>query len=270
MSGFSLAGIRANLREKIVGKPSDQSTVASKESEETDGRLSEGGSELGSEDQKERDQAIKSEKTIVAVLKGARNKYISRGVTGSIYICASLGIFSSSVTCEVTEEDIKTLVLDDISRNSMANQDNTLSNESLDSQLSYTEKLAIGSMDAIIKNLEWRSCSYESTSFKDNLTICRSITVAPPLPLQLFSMSIYCYAKVKDLIASRRRRHAEKLLLKESKEMNKQIVKELESKGYKKKDIEHAIQLMEDAHVSLHTESVIQQINTNKNSKNTK
>ena len=208
----------------------------------------------------------KSERTISAVLNGARMKYISRKLKGSINISATFGPTASSINCDICDDDFKSEVQENLS----SVQVEDVQGDNLDGQISYTSRLALASIDKMIQLLEWRAMCYENTKFKDSLTLSRSITIAPPFPIVLFSLSLYCTANINDLIISAKSRQSEKLLLKESKEMNKQIVKELESKGYKKKDIEHAIQLMEDAHVSIHTESVIQQINTNKNSKNTK
>eukprot|EP01006_Ploeotia_vitrea_P002266 TRINITY_DN106950_c0_g1_i1.p1 TRINITY_DN106950_c0_g1~~TRINITY_DN106950_c0_g1_i1.p1 ORF type:complete len:252 (+),score=15.44 TRINITY_DN106950_c0_g1_i1:16-771(+) len=251
MSSFRpFAGVRASLREKLIGDSSKTSNDSNKQSEE--------------DDQKELEETAKKEKTIVNVLNGTRKKFIERQLCGNIEIDAQFGFSGSGVSLDIEEEDLEELDFTSEEYNNNKNENTDENMETLDGQLSYTEKIAIASVDKLIKSLEDRALSYANASYKDNLEITRSYTIAPPLPILQLSLGISCTSTVPNLLRSRQRRVAENQLLLEMEEMNLQIIEEVQSKGYDKNVILKAIKELGGNNAQTTTKNVIAQINKKK------
>lgn len=178
---------RANLREKVTGKP-----------QKTDEEI------LAEEEIKEKEQTVKSEKTIVAVLNHARELFIHYKLIGSIEIDSTLFMVTNSLSCDVTEEDFvveTTSTSNDTKKNALENSDEmVVSEEDVNSQMSYSEKMAIASIRKMIKHLIMRSEVYKNTSFNSALELSRTINFQPPLPIQVFSLSVGLSATVTSLL----------------------------------------------------------------------
>ena len=213
--------------------------------------------DISKEEQKEMDDAIKSEKTIVTVLNEARRKLINRRMCGTISIDASFGMSSSSVSLDVEEEDLEELDLSGgYSNNEKDGSSAGDDDKTLEGQLSYSERLAIYSVDKLIKSLEHRSRSYDNVPYREKLSITRAATIAPPMQILNFSLGISITSTVPDIILSRKRRDAENLLLEEANALNADITSELEEKGYKKEHITTAIQAFGERDGQITTETV--------------
>lgn len=221
MSSFRpFAGVRASIREAVTGKPqtSDDNAAHAEEADSDE--------ENEEQDKKDKEAAQKSEKTTLRVLRDARKKFIARGIVGSIEICTTWGMISNSISAEVSEEDIAGGSKDegDEETSSALSTDTSAAVASAsaqqeggadkaaeedEQQMSYTERLAIGGMNRILKMLEWRSSTYENVSYNESLSLSRSVTFAPPLPVTVFSLSVTFEATVTSLLASRKKRQLE-------------------------------------------------------------
>jgi hypothetical protein len=215
MSGFKgpFAGMRATIREKVGLGPS-KGEDANEESEEN--------SEI------EKEKCVKNERKIQILLRHARSLFLQRKLIGEINICITWGMTANYVNVEVSEEDYKAVEESEEERPSNgsisgANEDaNAISENSTEEEkLGYVAKLAIKAMGHMIKNLEWRATPYEHTSYKPSMTLCRNITIAPPVPITIFSISIYFYATVISLLESREQRALEQAAKQAAKQAEK-------------------------------------------------
>jgi hypothetical protein len=134
-------------------------------------------------------EAAKNEHSMIIILKNARNKYKERGLVGSIDISGSVGIFTTSISCEIdAEEDEKG---DDVVLSITDTED-------IDS-LRAREKLVLSYLDGVLKKLERRAKAYQTLPFADSLTLSNGVYICDPI-FGTFTFSISMTASVLSLI----------------------------------------------------------------------
>ena len=116
---------------------------------------------------------------------------------------------SNSISCDVNTEDFLDEMTNTISNTNDTNELNTVTNPipnieddntDIDSHMNYTEKMAIYSINKMIKHLHARSEVYKHTSYVDSLELNRTINFQPPLPIQIFSLSVSLSVSVSSLL----------------------------------------------------------------------
>jgi hypothetical protein len=182
MSRFQRA--RENFKEKVFG--SSSSTPASSEGATE--------SEVPAEGSKEEQDVAKKERGLKSMLKHARDKFIERGLEGSIEIYSLVTIFSHTISCEVSNESA---TAEETDEGEEPVEDSTSS------------RTTISMMDSTIRTLELRARGYKNSTFKDDVTLSSGIYVTMPL-IGLASISVTFTATVKSLLASAERRAAAK------------------------------------------------------------
>lgn len=229
--GANLKSIRTSFWDTVVGKEKHEDGDQSKVQEVT------------TKEEKERESIIRSEGTILAILNAARAKFIDRRIVGGITISTTLFGMGSSVNCRITEDDIRSAERVEAPLTISIDCDNPPApvDGDVDSQLSYTFRIAVEGMDLILKTLEWRASAYENVPYSVNVDLSRSSTFSPPLPIAIFSVTIAFSANANTLIQSRNRRKA----LRAANDLKKKVLHELEKKGYTRVQIQDAIEGIE-------------------------
>lgn len=161
------------------------------------------------EERKDREKAHEEERTIIEILNRARRHFISRQVTGNIQIQYSFGLgiqTGSSISCDITEADVEAggdgegesvegTTTTWRSSNDEGVEEMTTADKP-EETASYATKMAFKSMAHLFKKMEWSSEMYATTNYKDNLQICRTISVSA----QVLQLSISFTAPVNDLL----------------------------------------------------------------------
>lgn len=163
------------------------------------------------------DTDVKDETAAQKLLRAARNKYIERGITGTICLSRLRGIVSHSLSCSITEEDIPDIV----------------DGDDLEG-LGRMDKRMISLFDALIKQLEKASKAWDNHPYADKVTICRSSQLGFYLPIFVsagFMLEISLEADVTSLCKSRARRAKVKEFKKALKTIDESLVEGVMQQG---------------------------------------
>ena len=146
--------------------------------------------EKDSDTETESDSGDKKKEAMIAkTVRGIRNKVINRKLDAIILIKRTSGIISTSIQCKVNASDIASDENEDFSN------------------ISASEKQALGLTDTILHSLENRAMAWDSVDFNAEVTLTRGGTIGisdPLLGLFGWSITIEISATVKSLIAAKK------------------------------------------------------------------
>jgi hypothetical protein len=156
---------------------------------------------------------IKQEAMIVKTVRGIRNKYLERQLTGRIYIYRMSGVIATAITSDVSSDDIGNYLLDKVEKKGTQGfYDDDLMNKA---DLSSNYKRALSTTDSILNSLERRSLCWEGAEFGTSTMLTRGTTLGvsdPFIGMIAFSFTIELSCTVHTLLASRKRFEAMKEL----------------------------------------------------------
>mmetsp|Transcript_9365 Transcript_9365/g.8371 ORF Transcript_9365/g.8371 Transcript_9365/m.8371 type:complete len:195 (-) Transcript_9365:128-712(-) len=164
------------------------------ESNETSENIKE--SEISIDDNTTAEEADKNEKGIARILTIARNKYIERGLVGTVDISFSVGIFTTSLSCEVSATD---------------EIDNNNSPYNEDEKYTRMENLVIKSIDRVLLSLERRALYYKTNLLADKITLSNGVYISNMF-FSVFTISLSLSATVISLFNSIAQREYQKAL----------------------------------------------------------
>lgn len=169
------------------------------------------------------DDLMSKEHSMAKLIRAARNKYIERGLVGTITISRLSGVVTTEAECEVSADDL---------------------HDEESEEYSMYDKKAIDLMEVVIKNLEQRSVAWQSTEFKDSMTITRGASMGFYLPFFItvgFSIDIQLSATIASLLASRKKREEDATLKRCLQNIDPALVESLIAQGITKSLAQKAV-----------------------------
>ena len=137
------------------------------------------------------DENVANETAAQKILRAARNKYIERGITGTISLTRQRGIVTHSLSCEVSEEDLPEKADDDMG------------------DLGRMDLKMISMFGTLLNQLEKSAKAWEGHPYAHKTTIGRSSELGFYLPIFIsagFRMEIALEADVSSLVRARQLR----------------------------------------------------------------
>lgn len=150
------------------------------------------------------------------ILRSARNKYIERGITGTISLTRQRGIVTHCLSCEVTEEDIP------------EDEDTDLGD------LGRMDKKMISLFDGLLNRLEKAAKAWEGHPYAHKVSIGRSSELGFYLPVFIsagFRIEIALEANALSLVKSRERSKRRKAFKAALKTIDHSIVEGVQQQG---------------------------------------
>lgn len=142
------------------------------------------------------DDIEKNESSLKFILNYTKKRYIDSQLEGNIFVSASLGAFSSSLSFDVTlEED---LTVNESVNTSESDQQKQSTDEV--EKLKVRERLIVQCVNKVLQNLIRRANSYKDNSY-NSLVLSNGITISDPV-FGTFSISLTLSASVESLLKS--------------------------------------------------------------------
>ena len=157
-------------------------------------------------DEKSRIEEANKESMIAKTVRLIRSKYLERQLIGKIFIHRLSGIVSSSLTSEVTKDDITDYLTNMVKSEGILQHDALLRAE-----LTGQYRRSLSTTDSILNSMERRSLSWKNCDFAHNTMISRGTVLGvkdPFVGFVGFSFTLELSATAHSLLASRRRYEA--------------------------------------------------------------
>lgn len=162
------------------------------------------------------DENVTNETAAQKILRAARNKYIERGITGTISLTRQRGIVTHSLSCEVSEEDLPERADDDLG------------------DLGRMDMKMISMFGTLLNQLEKAAKAWEGHPYAHKATIGRSSELGFYLPIFIttgFRIEIALEADVSSLVRSRLLRRRQRMFRDALKTVNPTMVEGVMQQG---------------------------------------
>jgi hypothetical protein len=179
----------------------------------------------------EKKEETKRDHALGKLVESARNRFISKRLQGSICISQLIGVVTSSVSCQVDEDDWKN------SKSDIDSLDGEGGNDIIDPEerdLVGQAAEALSAIEAVVNALLDRSKSWDERSYSDKMSLSRVVSVGFYLPFFMavgFLITVELTATVTSLSRCRRRMEQNKILKKALQRIDRNLVDMLIQQG---------------------------------------
>lgn len=125
--------------------------------------------------------AMRNEHSMLVILKEARRRFMERELIGSVDISMSVGIFTSSISCDIPAATETVTGDEETTRKSTGDDDNVASTVEEKEKLKTMEKIVLSYLDGVLKLLEKRASAYKTLPFSDDVSLTNGVYISDPI-----------------------------------------------------------------------------------------
>lgn len=141
------------------------------------------------------DEAIQNEHSMLVILKESRRRFMERGLIGTIEVSASIGIFTSTISCDITAS---TETTEDKAKE---DESHATTKEEI-ANLKMMERITLSYLDGVMVLLEGRAKAYKTLPFADDVSLSNGVYIADPI-FGSISFAITLTATVASILAKK-------------------------------------------------------------------